>query len=303
MSYRVTLLESDLAFDVEPHETMLAAALRAEINLPHDCKSGTCGTCRFKLIEGSVEYAAPPMGLEPEEAEAGFALACQARPTSDIVAEAELMPSLLPDPLRCQSRVVAADRLAADVVHLKLALPEGIDLAFLPGQHINIWLPDGSTRSFSLASRPAGDGTIDLHVRQIPGGRFTQGHLATLKAGDALDVELPLGSFFLRDDFRPLIMVATGTGLAPIKSIIESLMDDPGAPPVALYWACAPKPIYISTARSNPGPTGWRISATCRCCPVPATTGRAGAAMCRTPSSGISRIWKSTRSIFAARPE
>lgn len=215
---------------------MLAAALRAEVNLPHDCKSGTCGTCRFRLIAGSVDYLEPPIGLEPEEAEAGFALACQARPTSDIVAEAELMPSLLPDPMRCQSRVAAVERLAADVVHLKLALPEGIDLAFLPGQHINILLEDGSTRSFSLASRPASDGTIDLHIRQIPGGRFTQGHLSALKIGDPLDVELPLGSFFLRDDFRPLILVATGTGLAPIKSIVESLMDDAGAPPVALYW-------------------------------------------------------------------
>ena len=236
LSYRVSLIESDIAFDVEPHETVLAAALRAAVNLPHDCKSGTCGTCRFKLIDGAVEYAEPPMGLEPEEAEAGIALACQARPLSDIVAEAEIMPSLLPDPIRCQSRIVSLDRLAADVVHLKLALVDGIDLAYLPGQHINIVLEDGSTRSFSLASRPSGDGTIDLHVRQIPGGLFTEGRLATLAAGDALDVELPLGSFFLRDDFRPLIMVATGTGLAPIKSIIEALMDDPAPPPVALYW-------------------------------------------------------------------
>ncbi|MCX5516795.1 CDP-6-deoxy-delta-3,4-glucoseen reductase [Kaistia algarum] len=236
MLHRVTLLDGDLAFDVEPHETLLAAALRAEINLPHDCKSGTCGTCRFKLIEGSVDYAEPPMGLEPEEAEAGFGLACQARPTSDLVVEAELMPSLLPEPMRCQSRVAAVQRLTADVVHLKLALPVGLNLTFLPGQHINILLEDGSARSFSMASRPAADGMIDLHVRQIPGGRFTSGHLGALKPGDALDLELPLGSFFLRDDFRPLILVATGTGLAPIKSIVEALFDDPTPPPVALYW-------------------------------------------------------------------
>ncbi|MBB5755299.1 2Fe-2S iron-sulfur cluster-binding protein [Prosthecomicrobium pneumaticum] len=249
MSYRVTLLEDALAFDVEPHETLLAAALRADINLPHDCKSGTCGTCRFRIVEGTVDYLEPPMGLDPEERAAGFGLACQARPASDLVAEIEVMPSLVEPPARHRATVRAVERLAADVVHLALDLPEAARCDYLPGQYVNIHFDDGRSRSFSMAAPPRGR-TIELHVRQIPGGAFTERRIATLAPGDALDIELPHGSFFLRkDDFRPLLMVATGTGLAPVKSILESLMDDPDCPPVALYWGARTKAdLYLHAA-------------------------------------------------------
>ena len=236
MSYRVTILEQALAFDVEPHETLLAAALRAEINLPHDCKSGTCGTCRFRIVDGSIEYREPPMGLELEEEAAGYALACQARPTSDVVADVEVMPSLLTEPERHEAIVRSVTSFCPDVAHLTLQLPDGASFDYLPGQYVNVLIGDGRTRSFSMATPPR-DGLIELHIRRIPGGVFTDSRLAALAPGDRLEVELPHGSFFLRkEDFRPLLMVATGTGLAPIKSILESLLDDPDCPPVSLYW-------------------------------------------------------------------
>jgi CDP-4-dehydro-6-deoxyglucose reductase len=120
-------------------------------------------------------------------------------------------------------------------VNLQLEI-EGEGLKYLPGQYMNVLLEDGTHRSFSMASAPAGN-LVDFHVRQIPGGRFTESGLKRLAAGDRLDVEIPVGTFRLHaEDYRPLVMVATGTGLAPIKSMLESLMDDADCPPVSLYW-------------------------------------------------------------------
>lgn len=126
--------------------------------------------------------------------------------------------------------------LGRDVVHLTLALPGADGLVYRPGQYLNVLLDDGNRRSFSMASVPNGR-SVDLHIRRVRGGHFTDGQLTRLRPGDKLDVELPHGLFCCsKEDFRPLLMVATGTGLAPIKSILESLMDDPACPPVSLYW-------------------------------------------------------------------
>ncbi len=234
--FRVTIAEIGRSFDVEDDETMLIAALRANIHIPHDCKSGTCATCRFKLLEGAVAYREDPMALLPEEREEGYALACQAWPESDIVASVEVLPALLAEPQRLTATVERLEPLGNDVMHLVLRLPEGADPGFRPGQYVNIVMGDGSVRSFSMASPPNG-GAIDFHIRRISGGTFTESQLGGLQPGQNLPVELPHGSFFLREaDFRPLLMVATGTGLAPIKSILESLHDDPDCPPVTLYW-------------------------------------------------------------------
>jgi len=122
------------------------------------------------------------------------------------------------------------------VEHLVLEIPSNPALTYRPGQHMNVVLGDGTTRSFSMASAPR-DGLVDFHIRRLDGGRFTDRGLAAARPGDALEVEIPCGSFvYHREDDRPLLMVATGTGLAPIKAMIESLMDDPDCPPVSLYW-------------------------------------------------------------------
>lgn len=248
MSHRVTIAEIDRSFEVGDDETMLIAALRANIHIPHDCKSGTCATCRFKLLEGAVSYREDPMALLPEERDEGYALACQAWPQSDIVASVEVLPALLADPQRLTATVDRVEPLTADVMHLVLRLPDGA-ADFRPGQYVNIVMDDGSVRSFSMASPPNG-GTIDFHIRRIGGGSFTQARLAGLRPGQSLPVELPHGSFFLRKaDFRPLLMVATGTGLAPIKSMLESLHDDPDCPPVTLYWGMRREPdLYLDEA-------------------------------------------------------
>lgn len=243
MSYRVRLPETGEAFDADDLESVLRSALIAGVKLPSDCRLGACGTCRIRLLEGSVEYDEEPMALSPEEAAEGFALACQARPTNDLVIQ--VASTVLQEPERHVARVKDIRPFSRDVIHLTLEVPD-VAVDYLPGQYMKVHLDDGATKNFSMASPPGG-GAVDFHVRRISGGRFTDGLLRELKANDTLDVELPLGTFILRrQDYRPLLMVATGTGLAPIKSILESLLDDPDCPPVTLYWGMrTPADLYL----------------------------------------------------------
>jgi CDP-4-dehydro-6-deoxyglucose reductase len=235
VSRAVRLLETSQSFLVEPGESVLDGALRAAIDLPHECQSGLCGSCRVKLVEGSVIYADYPAGLTTQEEAEGYALACQAHACSDLVVSIERTAPCA-DPEQHVAIVKQIRPLSADVTHLTLELPDGPPPAHRPGQYLKIFMEDGRSRSFSMASIPNGR-TVDLHIRKIPGGFFTDAWLARMQAGDTLHVELPLGSFYHREqDYRPLLMVATGTGLAPIKSILESLMDNPDCPPVSLYW-------------------------------------------------------------------
>lgn len=236
MNHRVVWLETGQSFDVAAGEAVLEAALRSQIALPHECQFGGCGTCRIKLVEGAVGYEDDlPMGLSPEEADAGYALACQARPTCDLVISVE-QTAACSAPTRVSATVEEVLAMGPDVTRLRLRLPDHLDLVFQPGQYMNVQLGDGRHRSFSMASKPNGN-SVDFHVRRIPGGYFTGERLHTLCGGSSLEVELPLGNFrFHAEDYRPLVMVATGTGLAPIKSMLEALMGDEDCPPVSLYW-------------------------------------------------------------------
>ncbi|MCJ0764433.1 2Fe-2S iron-sulfur cluster-binding protein [Variovorax terrae] len=237
MNHRVQVADTGESFFAQAQEPLLEAAERAGVALAHDCRAGGCGTCRIRLLQGRVAYEDFPMGLTAEEADEGFALACQARACSDLTISAARALPLCSPPSRYRAAVRSVRALGPDVVHLGLAIEAAQALVYRPGQYMNILLPDGSPRSFSMASAPAAQQEVDFHVRRIPGGRFTEGMLAQMRSGDPLEVEVPLGGFaYHAEDYRPLLMVATGTGLAPIKSILESLMDDPDCPPVTLYW-------------------------------------------------------------------
>ena len=236
MSHRVEIAETQQVFMVAPGESVLDAALRCGVELAHECTFGGCGTCRMRVVQGSVSYEDFPMALTEEEHAEGFALACQARPDGDLVISTARAAGPQVPARRATATVLSVAPLGPDVLHLRLALPGDEPFAYEPGQYLKVLLDDGTHRSFSMASAPNGN-TVDFHVRQIAGGRFTSTHLPQLRAGDQLEVELPHGNFSLRkEDYRPLLMVATGTGLAPIKSMLESLMDDPDCPPVWLYW-------------------------------------------------------------------
>jgi CDP-4-dehydro-6-deoxyglucose reductase len=234
MSLRVRLQAGEY-FEVAPGETVLQAALRSGVPLAHDCQLGGCGTCRVRLVEGSVTYDEWPFALSEAEAATRYALMCQARPVTDLVIEPALAGDALPAPEQYAAIIRSLHAVSPLVNHLVLEIASA-SLAYRPGQYMNILLEDGSTRSFSMASAPHGT-LVDFHIRRLDGGRFTDRGLAAVRPGDELKVEIPCGSFvYHREDDRPLVMVATGTGLAPIKAMLEGLMDDPDCPPVSLYW-------------------------------------------------------------------
>ncbi len=239
MTYTVKIQPSGKQFDVNGDESVLDAAMRQHINLPYSCRDGLCGTCKVRLIEGEVSYADElPAALSEEEVEAGVALLCQAHASTDLVVEAQIIDAVANIPIRkLPARVVARKRLCHDVIELKLKTPENIPFTFLAGQYINILLKDGRHRSFSIANAPEDDGPIELHIRHVEGGEFTDYVFADLKEQALLRFEGPLGTFFLREDSdRPMIFMAGGTGFAPIKGIVEHELAQGGKRPMHIYW-------------------------------------------------------------------
>lgn len=244
MRHRIALADGP-SFWAEAGETILQAAERQGVALRHGCTLGGCGACQARLLQGRVDYEDWPMGLSEEDARSGQALLCQARALDDLLIDTANDPGW-PEPRRAQARVRAVAALSPQVAHLQLELDED-GLHYLPGQYMDIVLPDGGRRSFSMASPPQG-GRVDFHVRRIPGGLFTEGVLGTLAPGDTLDVEIPLGRFrYHGEDGREILMAATGTGLAPLKAMLQALMDDTDCPPVHLYWGVRePAELYLA---------------------------------------------------------
>lgn len=224
-SYTVRLTGSDTEFEVLGGETVLDAALRQRIVLPYSCRTGSCATCKGRVISGEVEYGEyQEQALNAAERGRGYALLCQARPLSDLEVEAreiavssEIEIKLLP------CRVVAMSPIAHDVMEIRLKLPQNQRFHYLPGQYIDLLMRDGRRRSFSIANPPNEEGTLELHVRRVPDGYFTNYIFEGMKERDLLRFQGPLGTFFLREDSgeRPLIFIAGGTGFAPIKAILE----------------------------------------------------------------------------------
>ena len=237
MNYRVLWLQTQQSFEVGADESVLDAATRQGVDLPHDCTFGGCGTCRMKVEEGSFAYADGelPLAMSDEEHAEGYALACQARAQSDLVISVESGPACsAPTQLRA---TMAEIRLhTPDIYHLALDLPSDHGVQYAPGQYLNICLPGGEHRSFSMSSPQQGN-RVTLQIRKIAGGRFTEQMLARTQPGDVLDVELPHGTFYYHaKDYQPMVFAATGTGFAPIKAILESLLDDEDCPPIHFYW-------------------------------------------------------------------
>ena len=246
MAHQIRVADTGESFEAGPDETVLEAALRQHVQLPHECTLGGCGTCRVKVNQGNVAYREFPTGLTEEEHAEGYALACQAMAESDL--DLTLSRRLAPcSPASTQTLVVkSVSSLAHDVTHLVLELAQHTELIFRAGQYANVIVPGAGHRSFSMASKPHAR-LIDFHIRHIEGGQFTGARLQQLRPGDTLEAELPLGTFsYHEDDYRPILVLATGTGIAPIKSMIESLLDDEGCPPVTLYWGARTRPdLYL----------------------------------------------------------
>lgn len=239
MSFLVRLEPSGQEFLAETNETVLAAALRQGHALAYSCRNGSCATCKSRLISGSVDYGSyDEAALSTEEKASGKVLLCQAVPKSDLVVEARELATASHIPIRLlPARVAQLERAAEDVMIVRLKLAAGTRLEFLAGQYIDILLKDNKRRSFSLANAPQHDEFLELHIRHVPGGYFTTQVFTSLKERDLLRFQGPLGTFFLRiESVRPIILVAGGTGFAPVKSIIEDALARGETRPMHLYW-------------------------------------------------------------------
>ncbi len=248
MSLTITVQPAGRSFTVARDGTLLAAAIEQGIGLPYGCKDGACGSCKSKLLEGRVIHGAhQAKALSAEEEAAGFVLTCCAIPQTDCTIEARSVPAEGVHPvLKMPVRVSSLTLAAPDVLVLKLQLPATQNFQYHAGQYLEFILRDGSRRSYSMANAPGQGPEAELHIRHMPGGKFTDHAFTALKERDILRAEGPFGSFFLREGEQPIVLLASGTGFAPIKALIEQLERDGSHRPTTLYWGGRrPQDLYL----------------------------------------------------------
>ncbi len=236
---QITLIPTGQTFTADPAEPVLAAALRAGLNLPHSCKGGHCGSCIARVLSGSFAYpAARPPGLTEAEARDGYVLLCQARATSDLrieTREVRPAPDVQVKSLPC--RIERLERKTDDVMAVFLRLPAVECMHFRAGQYLDVMLSEGRRRSFSIAGSDADDRLLELHVRRASGSGFTAQLFGSIREGALLRIEGPLGQFWFRGESpRPALMIGGGTGYAPLRAMLRELLAAGDRRPITLYW-------------------------------------------------------------------
>jgi CDP-4-dehydro-6-deoxyglucose reductase len=226
----------DATFTASSDETVLDAALRAGLTLPYGCRDGACGACKGRIVAGTfVQGTIAPGLLSSQEQAAGWALLCRTRAMSDLTIEVRELRRADDLPIhKFPARVEAIDKID-DIAIVTLKLPASLDFRFHPGQYVDVLLSDGARRSFSIASPPDHGGFLELHIRLVPGGRFTPQVFHQTAPKAIWRLEGPRGSFSLRDRSVPLLFVAGGTGFAPIQSMLAALAKEPPPHPVLCY--------------------------------------------------------------------
>ena len=247
MTFTVTVQPSGVSFSVDRDEPILTAAIRQGIGLPYGCRDGACGSCKCRLIEGRVIHGThQAKALSPAEEEAGFTLTCRAAAQTDVTLEARTVAGAGEFAVRkMPCRVTKITKPTHDVAVLQLQLPANDALQYRAGQYIEFILKDGHRRSYSMANAPGTQSDkpgIELHIRHMPGGVFTDHVFSAMKEKEILRLEGPFGSFFLREDSdKPIVLLASGTGFAPVKAIIEHMRHKAITRPTVLYWGCRAK--------------------------------------------------------------
>ncbi len=243
MKYLVKLPTTRHEFTAAEDETILDAALRAGVSLPYGCRGGRCGACKGKVLKGQVNYDEIPPGLSDEMRQHNYALFCQARAASDLeiaVDEVEKLQQI--KILQMPTKVAKLEQLSHDVMRVYLKLPEHIRMQFFAGQYLDIIQDNGEHRSFSIANAPHDDELIELHIRHIEGGEYTQYIFERMKIGEILRIEAPLGSFTLNESSpRAMILMGGGTGFAPLKGMLEHAFHIGLEKPMHLFWGVRSK--------------------------------------------------------------
>ena len=242
MTHSITVQPSGRQFGAESGETILAAGIRQGIGLPYGCKDGACGSCKCKLVSGTVTHGPhQEKALSAAEEAAGYVLTCCGVAQGDVVIESRQVTEAGAFPIKKMPvRVLSMERASHDVIVLKLQLPAADTFQYHAGQYVEFLLRDGDRRSYSMANAPHTQSTaavVELHIRHMPGGKFTDHVFGAMKEKDILRVEGPYGGFYLREDSdKPMVLLASGTGFAPIKAIIEHMRHQGITRPATLYW-------------------------------------------------------------------
>jgi CDP-4-dehydro-6-deoxyglucose reductase len=296
--FSVLVQPSGRTFQVAHDEAVLAAGIRQGIGLPYGCKDGACGSCKCKLLSGSVQHGPhQDKALSAEDEAAGMVLTCCAIPKSDLTLESRQVTEIGAFPIKKMPvRVTTMNRMSPDVMVVQLQLPANDTFAYRAGQYIEFMLRDGSRRSYSMANAPHLGPHIELHIRHMPGGKFTDHVFGAMKEKEILRVEGPYGSFYLREDSqKPAIFLASGTGIAPIKSLVEHMRHKGITRPVALYWggasAAGPVPRHMGEG-TDPDNAQSDLCSGCIRCVAVRQLDRAD--RLRTPRrvAGLSRTWR-----------
>ncbi len=244
MTFLVHVAETGITFPCEPRESVLDAAERAGYSMPSSCRKGACNTCEAELLEGEVEQRVRGR----RTAKDGMALMCRSRPCADLAIRPKRFERI--DIFGRKMIITKIFRLATpspDVTILMLRFPIGLRAPFKAGQYLQVVMEDGDRRNFSMANAAHNNDGAELHIRHVPGGKFSIKTLSKLSVGDAFQVEVPFGDFYLRASTRPAVLLASGTGFAPIKSIIETAIRGGNTRPLHLYWgARRPEDIYLA---------------------------------------------------------
>jgi CDP-4-dehydro-6-deoxyglucose reductase len=251
-THQITVQPSGRAFASQGEETILSAAIRAGVGMPYGCKDGACGSCKCKKLSGSVVHGThQAKALTPEDEAAGYVLTCCATPQSDVVLESRQVTDESAYPVRKMPvRVAALEKMAHDVMQVRLQLPAMEKFRYHAGQYVEFIMRDGARRAYSMATPPHLQETapgLELHIRHMPGGLFTDHVFASMKEKEILRIEGPFGSFHLHEDSdKPVILLASGTGFAPIKALILHMQHIGFKRPVTLYWGGRrPQDLYL----------------------------------------------------------
>ncbi len=242
MTFNINIEPSQRQFSAQADESLLLAAIRQGIGLPYGCKDGACGSCKCRLVSGEVSMQPyQEKALPPEEASQGLILTCRARPLSDVVLESKQVTAEGALPIRkMPARVARLERLTDDVMRMVLQLPAAEAFVYHAGQYVEFILRDGDRRSYSMANAAHTQtevGGIELHLRHMPGGKFTDQVFTELKEKAIMRLEGPFGSFYLREEADlPMIFLASGTGFAPIKALLEHMDLQGVTRSTTIYW-------------------------------------------------------------------
>lgn len=245
-------LHNGKTFSSEPGTSLLDSAKAAGITLEYSCRTGRCGVCKATVLSGETEALKGEASLTAEELAAGMILTCCRQAISDVEIDAEdigALGDIVVKTLPC--RIDTVTRLADNVVEVILRVPPTSKLHYLPGQYLDVIGEGGLRRSYSIANAPRADGKLELQIREVEQGSMSKYWFGSAKSNDLLRLEGPLGTFCLRDkDASTLVFLATGTGIAPVKAILEQLLSNPelvagkqvliywgGRTPADIYWA------------------------------------------------------------------